>query len=64
MLWDWLEFEPKVCSGDRPRPEETCATGGAEFLGSCVPLLHVFNTISKDDKVPYGTDFAEEEQKV
>lgn len=28
------EFLPKVCSGHGPRPEGTCVTGWAEFLGA------------------------------
>ena len=36
-----VEFEPKVCSGHRSRPEETRATGWAVFLGAWVPLVLV-----------------------
>jgi hypothetical protein len=35
------ELAPRVCSGHRPKLEETCATGQVEFLGIWVPLIPV-----------------------
>ena len=34
-----VEFVPKVCSGQPPRPEGTHATGLVEFLGTWVLLV-------------------------
>jgi hypothetical protein len=42
------EFESKVCSEHWPRPEGTCATGRAEFLGAWVPLVPLTSGVGAD----------------
>ena len=42
------EFEPKVCSGHRPRLEGTRATGLVEFLGAWVLLVPVTSGVGVD----------------
>jgi hypothetical protein len=43
-----VELVPNVCSWHHPRPEGTCATGQAEFLGAWFPLVPANSVVWAD----------------